>query len=453
MPFPLGEEIASLLPKATVVLDRDVLGAHVTDRATFCPHGTPAALVRVSRREDIVAVMEFASSRRVPVVAQGARSGVAGGANAVDGAILLDLSPMNRILDIDPVELTAKVEPGVLNAELSRAVAREGLHYPPDPSSAEFSTIGGNIATNAGGLCCVKYGVTADYVRGLTVVLADGRVLDTGTATAKGVAGYDLTRLFTGSEGTLGVIAQATLSLRRQPPPSSTAVAFFTSLTSACTAARHLAVDANTPSMLEFLDRASVDIVRNHRDLGFPRDAEAMLLIQYDSHHTDPMAAAAEIVGEHGGETIVADTPAEAHTLQEARRSLGIATEHLGASLIEDVCVPRRALGDLVGGVAAIGRRHQVRTACAGHAGDGNMHPKIIFDAADPAEVSRARKAFDDVMRLGLELGGTITGEHGVGLLKRDWLRAEVGPVSMELHEGIKQLFDPHGILNPGKVL
>lgn len=219
MPGPLGEELAALLPGATVVLDRDVLGAHATDRATFCPHGTPAALVRTACREDVVAVMEFAALKRVPVVPQGARSGVAGGANAVDGAILLDLTPMNRILDIDPVELTAKVEPGVLNAELSRAVAREGLYYPPDPSSTEFSTIGGNIATNAGGLCCVKYGVTADYVRGLSVVLADGRVLDTGTATAKGVAGYDLTRLFTGSEGTLGVITQATLSLRTQPPP------------------------------------------------------------------------------------------------------------------------------------------------------------------------------------------------------------------------------------------
>ncbi|PWV73974.1 FAD linked oxidase-like protein [Prauserella marina] len=209
--------------------------------------------------------------------------------------------------------------------------------------------------------------------------------------------------------------------------------------------------------MLEFLDRASVDIVRSHRELGFPDDAEAMLLLQYDDHYdsdrADPMTRAAGIAGEHGAEIIVADTPAEAHTLHEARRSLGVATERLGASLIEDVCVPRRALGAFVEGVAAIGNRHHVRTACAGHAGDGNMHPKIIFDATDPDDVSRAREAFDAVMRLGLDLGGTITGEHGVGLLKRDWLRTELGPVSMELHRGIKQLFDPHGILNPGKVL
>jgi glycolate oxidase len=450
----VAEDLAEALPPGTVTDDPDVLRAHSRDRAALCPGGNPAVLVRARSRDDVVATMAVAARRGAPVVPQGARSGIAGAANAVDGCILLSTERMERILDIDTRELTARIEPGVLNADLSRRVGESGLFYPPDPSSWEFSTIGGNVATNAGGLCCVKYGVTADYVRALEVVLADGRVLRTGTTTVKGVAGYDLARLFVGSEGTLGVITEIVVSLVPRPATPATAVAFFPSVRAACEVVADVAAAGLRPSMMELLDRSSIDIVQSWKDLGVAPDVRSMLLVQADGiGAAADVARIAEVIGQRGGTAVVADDPAEAALLLEARRALGTATENLGTALVEDVCVPRGALADLVEGVERIGREHGVRTACAGHAGDGNLHPKILFDSTDPAATTRARAAFDAVMELGLQLGGTITGEHGVGVLKRDWLERELGPVSLDVHRAVKDALDPRGLLNPGTVL
>jgi glycolate oxidase len=449
-------ELSAALGDGAVVADPDILQAFAMDQARFCPAGTPAALVRPRSTEHVSTVLRVASLAGVPVVPQGARTGLAGGANAVDGCLLLNLGRMDRILSIDPAEQVAVVQPGVVNADLSRAVAGQGLFYPPDPASWETSTIGGNVATNAGGLCCVKYGVTGDFVRALEVVLADGTVLRTGRATAKGVAGYDLTRLFVGSEGTLGVITEVTLALRPAPAPARTAVSFFPDATQACAAVNDLLAAGVRPSMLELMDEATVRVVSRYRDVGLPEGTGAILLAQSDDAGTAvaDLEVFVRVSRRHEAtEALVAEDDAEAALLVEARRLVGPAHEALGAELVDDVCVPRARLADLLTGVARIGEQHDVLVTCAGHAGDGNMHPSVVFDPLDGAMAARAHAAFGAIMRLGLDLGGTITGEHGVGLLKRDWLEAELGSAGLAAQRAVKGSLDPQNILNPGKVL
>ena len=444
------------LGRGSVVSDPDIIRGFASDHARFCPAGTPAALVRATSTAEVSAVLQVASRWNVPVVPQGARTGLSGGANAVDGCILLNLERMDRVLSVDVGEQTAVVQPGVVNADLSRAVAAHGLFYPPDPASWETSTIGGNVATNAGGFCCVKYGVTGDFVRALEVVLADGSVLRTGRATAKGVAGYDLTHLFVGSEGTLGVVTEVTLSLRPRAAAPMTAAAFFPDAATACAAVNEVLAAGVRPSLLELMDEATVGVVTRYRDLGLPPQTGAILIAQSD----DPARAAADLdtfvrtsrrLG--ASEALVAGDEDEARVLVEARRLVGPAHEALGAELVDDVCVPRARLAELLAGVARVGREHDVLVTCAGHAGDGNMHPSVVFDPQDPAMVQRAEAAFGAVMRLGLDLGGTITGEHGVGLLKRRWLETELGETGLAVHRAVKDAFDPRHLLNPGKVL
>jgi glycolate oxidase len=450
------DELARQLPEGTVVTDPATSDSYRNDSASFCAAGAPLAVVRPTTTEQVQTALRWASAHRVPVVPQGARTGLSGGANAVDGALMLSMVRMDRIVEIDEVDQVAIVEPGVINADLSRAVAAAGLFYPPDPSSWEMSTIGGNLATNAGGLCCVKYGVTGDFVRGLEVVLADGTVVRVGRRTAKGVAGYDLTRLMVGSEGTLGVITQATLALRPAPEPALTMAAIFDKTPDAMTAVARIMASGTRPSMMEFLDRPSIRAVQDYRDMGLPLDAEAMLIAQSDR---GPLAAAdvaamGAICEELGAaEVAVAEDAAESAMLTQARRLVNPAVEELGATLVDDVAVPRARLVDLLTGMEGIAAETGTLVVCPGHIGDGNMHPTVVFDRGDAAAAERAQVAFDAIMRLALDLGGTITGEHGVGLLKRTWLREELGETSYALQRNIKSVFDPLGILNPGKVL
>ncbi|WP_431878784.1 FAD-binding oxidoreductase [Amycolatopsis sacchari] len=439
-----------------VTTDPDVLAAYSSDKAGFVRAGRPVALARPRETADVVRVLEYAHEHRIPVVPQGARTGMSGGATAVDGAILLSLERMDRIVDINEVDHTATVQPGVVNAVLSKAVAEKGLFYPPDPGSWESSTIGGNVATNAGGLCCVKYGVTSDFVRHLEVVLADGRVLRTGRRTAKGVAGYDLVRLITGSEGTLGVVTEVTVALRPAAEKPLTALAFFRTSAAACRAVTAYLGTGRRPSVLEFMDKATVDAVSAYRDLGFPDDVGAVLIAQSDRGPAAPDDLEAFAVAAReceAMEVFVASDQAEADLLIEARRLVGVALERLGDQLVDDVCVPRSRLAELIEGIAEIGREHDVAVPCCGHAGDGNLHPTVVFDAGDPESVRRGQAAFDAIMALGLRLGGTITGEHGVGTLKRAWLETELGEVGLSVHQAVKRAFDPHGIMNPGKVI
>jgi glycolate oxidase len=450
------DELQALLPPDVVLTDEATTDTYRHDTASSCGAGRPLAVVRPTTTEQVQQVMRWASRERIPVVPQGARTGLSGAANAVDGAVLLSMVRMNRILEIDTVDQVAVVEPGVVNADLSRAVGDVGLFYPPDPSSWEQSTIGGNLATNAGGLCCVKYGVTADFVRGLEVVLANGDLVRVGRRTAKGVAGYDLTRLIVGSEGTLGIITQATLALRPAPEPALTMAAIFDHAADAMTAVARIMASRIRPSLMEFLDSASIRAVQDHRDMGLPRGAEAMLIIQSDrgplaGADVAAMGAVCEELG--AADVAVAEDAAESAMLLQARRLVGPAIEELGASLIDDVAVPRARLVELLTGIEKIAADTGLLIVCPGHIGDGNMHPTVVFDRGDDAAAAQAHKAFSAIMQLALDLGGTITGEHGVGLLKRSWLRQELGETSYALQRSIKGVFDPLGILNPGKVL
>ncbi|MFJ9714926.1 FAD-binding oxidoreductase [Streptomyces sp. NPDC101213] len=443
------------LPAEAVLTDPDVTASYAHDMASFCPAGTPAAVVLPRTVEQVQHVLRTATELRVPVVPQGARTGLSGAANASDGCLVLSLTKMDRILEISPVDRVAVVEPGVVNAALSRAVGEHGLYYPPDPSSWETCTIGGNIGTASGGLCCVKYGVTAEYVLGLDVVLADGRLMSTGRRTAKGVAGYDLTRLFVGSEGSLGVVVRATLALRPRPPRQLVLAAEFPSAGAACDAVCRIMAGGHVPSLLELMDRTTVGAVNALTRMGLPETTEALLLAAFDT--PDPaadLAAVGALCEAAGASRVVpAEDAAESELLLQARRSALVALEAVkGTTMIDDVCVPRSRLGDMLEGVERIARKHRLTIGVCAHAGDGNTHPTVCFDAADPDEARRARESFDEIMALGLELGGTITGEHGVGVLKKEWLARELGPVGLEMQRRIKQVFDPLGILNPGKL-
>ena len=449
-------DLVGALPRDCIVTDPDVMESYRVDRAMFCDAGTPLAVVLPRETEHVSAVLRVASEHRVPVVPQGARSGLSGAANAIDGGLVVSLERMTRVEQIDTANRYVVTQPGVMNAELSRAVEAEGLFYPPDPSSWEFCSIGGNLSTNSGGLCCVKYGVTTDYVLGLEVVLASGEVLRTGRRTVKGVAGYDLTKLFVGSEGTLGIITEATLSLRPSAQRPETLAATFDDAEQAAEGVSAVVGCGIVPSLLEFMDRTSVHAVNEAFRLGFDDDVGAVVIAQSDaggSRGREEVDHFAKVLADCGAtQVVVADDPAEGELLLKARREVLTAFETLGTTLIDDVCVPRNALAPLVKGVDAIAQQQGLVIGVVGHAGDGNFHPTVVFDGADEDQSRRAKRAFDDVMTLGLELGGTITGEHGVGVLKRDLLAREVGDLGLRVHRDIKRALDPLDILNPGKV-
>jgi glycolate oxidase len=456
-------ELGAALPEGAVLTDPDLLRGHQRDEAGLCPAGVPAAVVRPRDTAQVAAAVRIAGSHRVPVVPQGARTGLAGGANATDGALIVSLTAMDRILEIDATNRIAVVQPGVVNAVLAKALAEHGLRFPPDPGSWESSTIGGNVATNAGGMCCVKYGVTSEHVIGLEVVLASGEVLRTGRRTPKGVAGYDLTRLFVGSEGTLGIITEITLALRPVPEESLTLVAVFDTTAAAGAAVAAIAAAGCTPSLLELVDRTHLAAIEAYQPMGLRTDAAALLLASVD---TGPRAAddLARIEALCGGaaEVYTATDATEAEALLAARRLAYHGMEHAAAAafptgnggvIVDDIAVPRTALAEVLDGIARIAAAHDTMVGVVAHAGDGNLHPNIVVDRSDPASVARGQAVFDEILALALAAGGTSTGEHGVGLLKRDWLAREIGPVGVRVHRAIKQALDPAGLLNPGKVL
>ncbi len=448
------DELAAALPPGALVVDAGVVDAYRRDRADTAVPGWPLALVRATCTADVQAVMRFATAHRVPVVPRGAGSGLSGGATATEGCIVLSLEKL-RGCEIDAAAQVAVAGAGLLNGELKAAARERGLWYPPDPSSYEFCSIGGNLATNAGGLCCVKYGVTTDYVLGADVVLADGTLLRLGGRTIKDVAGYDLKRLFVGSEGTLGVVTSATLRLRALPPPAVTVVATFPDVESAGRAVTAVVAGAR-PSTLELMDRATVAAVEAYRPRGLDLTAGATLIAQSDAGGSAGLEAAAmEAVFTAEGATFVAvtDDPDEGEMFLQARREAFPALFDHGTTLIEDVGVPVPRIAELVAGVEAIAAEHRTMIATVGHAGDGNFHPLICFDGADAEAVARADQAFAAVVALALLLGGTLTGEHGVGSVKAPYLAGQLGPEVMDVSRRIKAALDPLGILNPGKLL
>lgn len=458
---PLGPDptvVTMVLPTtlaARSVTDPDVRATYAVDQSLGASPPVAYEVVRARDVADVADVLTWAQATGTPVVPQGARSGLAGGAVALEGGVVLNLEGLDTIHEINVEEGIAVVGPGVVNADLKAAVARHGLFYPPDPSSASWCTLGGNIATNAGGLCCVKYGVTADYVRGLEVVLAGGEVIRTGRRTAKGVAGLDLTGLFVGSEGTLGVVTEAVLTLVPAPDPALTALATFDTLAAASEAIAALRRDRHRPSLLEFLDHGSIAAIQAVADYGFPEGSAAVLLVQADrpDHVAQDLARYAEILAAAGAtEVAVADDAQESEALLEGRRALNPALERKGSRFLEDVCVPVGQLTQIIERAQQIGRDHGVEVTMAGHGGDGNLHPSFFFTPGDEAGRDRAERAFLALAAVALEVGGTISGEHGIGSLKAALLPREVGEASIARQRAIKALFDPAGIMNPGRV-
>ncbi|MFI6297094.1 FAD-binding oxidoreductase [Nonomuraea sp. NPDC050790] len=448
----LAAALRAAVPGLTVLDDADVMDSYRRDQAPGLPAGLPAAVAMPEDTAQVAAAVTTAAAYGAPIVVRGAGSGLAGAANAVDGCLVLSTQRMNRILSIDRAERLATVQPGVINADLRKAVAGHGLFYPPDPGSYEMCTVGGNAATNAGGMCCVKYGVTGDYVRGLEAVLADGSVLRTGGRTVKGVAGYDLTGLLVGSEGTLAVITELTLALRPAPAPPRTVVAQFGSAAAAGAAVTAILDSGAEPSILEIIDATTLRAIECWQPLGIEAGTAAMVIAQSDSPREEDLR---RIEGACAGadEVIVADDAAESEMLMQARRLAYPALERLGATLLDDVAVPLPRLVELIEGVEAIARDRGLTVGLFGHAGDGNMHPTVVYPHGDAEAERRAFQVFDDIVALALRLGGTVTGEHGVGLLKRSWLERELGETARRTQRAIKAALDPRDLLNPGKAI
>jgi len=458
------------LPSDRLVIDPDVLAAISHDEAEWAPVGQAVAGVRARTEGEVRHVVRTCAEFGAPVVPRGAGTGLSGGANATDGAVVLDLSRMNQVLEIDSDNMTCVVQPGVVNDDLKAAVAAHGLWYPPDPASAPWSTIGGNVATNAGGLCCLKYGVTRDYVLGLRVVtgavpdaagyraaaLGYGDVVRLGRKTNKGVAGLDLTGLLVGAEGTLGVITEVTLRLRPALTGTPrTIVGAFGDLVTAGEAVSLVTRRGLTPSVLELLDRACLTAVEEWKHLGLEADAAALLLARVDTRgdagneEADALAVAMTDAGALWATRSTDDTEAEA--LFDARRLAYPALERLGPVLTEDVCVPRSAVPAMLARIEAIAAAHGVTIATIAHAGDGNLHPLIITPPGDEAARLAAQAAFTEFLDAAIELGGTVSGEHGIGLLKRDGMRRELDPGALAMQEAVRRALDPLGIFNPGK--
>ena len=439
-----------------IVTDADILRSYSADRSVGTSAGLPFAAVFPRDTAQVSAVMAAAHEHRVPVVPRGAGSGLTGGSNAVDGGLVLCLERMRSVRHVDVTNGYVETDPGILNTELREHVATHGLWYAPDPASKDFCSIGGNINTNAGGLCCVKYGVTRDAVLGLEVVLADGRVTRVGRRTVKGVAGYDLAGLVVGSEGTLGIVTMARLRLRPLPPPATTAVALFDSIAEAARAVADIMATA-TPSLLELLDRTTMRAVEEWRPSGLPVEAGALLIAQSDlpgSAAFDEADAILRACARAGASEAYRSEDAEqSEMLLGARRMAIPALEAKGDWLLDDVAVPRSSLAEAVAEIEEIAVRHDVLIGTFGHAGDGNLHPTIVTPRGDADAAARGLAAFDDILSVALRHGGSVTGEHGIGLLKRPALARELDAPAQALHLQIKEAFDPRGILNPGKSL
>jgi glycolate oxidase len=447
--------LADLEGAGELIVDPDVLASYRADQAApgLLEAGMPAAVVRPRSTAEVQIAVRAAVRHGTPIVPRGAGSGLAGGANAIDGCIVLSTERLNDVVGLDAASMSATVQPGLVNARLREAAGAEGLWYAPDPASLAFSTIGGNVATNAGGLCCVKYGVTRDALLGLELVLADGRAVRVGRRTRKGVAGYDLVSLVCGSEGTLAIVTEATVRLLPAPRSGATLAASFADLGDAGRAIAQI-TRHTTPAMLELMDRTTIAAVEAMAPQGLDQDVEVLVFARSD---LDGAAALAEVERmarwcdrEGATLTVVTDEEAEGRMLTAARRLAYPALERQGTTLLDDVCVPIGAIPALLEGIAAIAERHDVLIGTFGHAGDGNMHPTVVYDRRDPDAVARAKAAFAAIVALALELGGTIAGEHGIGLLKQGMLGGELGDAH-ELHRRIKHALDPAGIFNPGK--
>ncbi|WP_221586396.1 FAD-binding oxidoreductase [Microbacterium sp. G2-8] len=442
----------ALGPRVTV--DPVVLDAARRDKSGHVATGRPLAVVHAESIDDVQHVMRIASDTGTPVVTQGAMSGLAGGGTAGEGEIALSLARMTRILEVSVPDQLAVVEPGILNAALNEQLAEHDLWWAPDPASRAISSVGGNIATGAGGLLCAKYGVTRDAVLGLDVVLADGRLIRMGHRSVKGVTGLDVTSLMIGSEGTLGVIVGATLKLRRVTPGDNcTVTALFPTVRAAAVGSAAVTAAGIQPAIMELMDAACLAAAHRLLALGDPVAGAAQLTIQTDGAASAAEAdAIAAVLRALGAEVELTRDRARGEELLRIRRAMHPAMEMIGRTLIEDVSVPRSQMAAMFDEIATIEREHGVAIPTVAHAGDGNLHPNFIIEGDGDEVPDRVWAAADDLFRAAVRLGGTLTGEHGVGVLKSRWLADELGDDQWRLQRDIKAAFDPHNLLNPGKV-
>lgn len=437
-----------------ILRDFESLERVTTDRSGYVPKTRPDGVVVANSIDDVVSTLRYASAHRIPVVTRGAGSGLAGGSSASQGELVLDLGSMNAIVELDPLEQVVRVQPGILNSKVSEAAQTHGLFYAPDPASMTYCSIGGNIATNAGGMRCAKYGVTRDSVLGLTVVLADGSVIKTGGTTIKRVSGYDLTALMIGSEGTLGVVVEATLRLRPMPTQITTLLAYCDDVVDAANCASSIVSSGVQPMILELMDGKTLDALDDRDGTSHGKQGRAMLLVQTDGYGSQAeMDVIHDVVASFTTAIRVTSDPEESEVLVEARRGAIPAIGQRGVAFVGDVGVPRKHLGEMASELVRIGQDTGVDIYTIAHAGDGNLHPILALGPDDAIDSGAPKDAMDQMFWAAHRLGGTLTGEHGIGLLKRDWLLPELGEINLSLLSQIKKVFDPQGILNPGKAI
>jgi glycolate oxidase len=446
----LGGLRAALGDNASLISDPEITATYSKDQAPFAAH-QPAALVLLAKStEEVSQAVTYANTYGIPVVARGAGSGLSGGANATSSSLVISLEKMNSIIDIDETNMIARVQAGVINLDLDKAAELKGLAYLPDPASRDWSTIGGNAATNAGGMCCVKYGVTSAHVRALTVVMADGQIVNLGSATKKAVTTLDLTRLMIGSEGTLGIITELVVGLAVRPDTPATIIATFPHIKSAAAAAAALL--KFKPSMLEIIDQTTLKAVESWHPLGFEIAGSVLLMqLDEDQDRADEVLKLCESFEMIDG--AASTDAADAVEFIRVRKLAYPALERLGATLLDDVAVPISKIAELVERVEALSTKYDLTIGIFGHAGDGNMHPTIVHDHGDLKAQERAIAAFGEIVEIAQSLGGTASGEHGIGSIKQGFAAAELSPAVIELQRAIKKAFDPKGILNPGKKL
>jgi glycolate oxidase len=455
---------------SSAVLDelREIVGAqHVLvddeDLLTYGFDGTwyekrPLAVVMPASTSEVAAIHKLASRERLAITPRALGSGLSGGAVPLSGSLILSIVRMNRILEIDEINHVAVVEPGVINADLQAAVDARGLFYPPDPSSYKQSAIGGNVAENAGGARCLKYGVTSNYVQALEVVLPDGGVLRTGGKMIKNVTGYDLRALFTGSEGTLGTVTEITLRLLPKPKFARTALATFARIDDAARAVTAVMASGLIPTSIELLDNLTMQCVEEYASAGLPLGADAILLFAVDGDHESVLDFELEEIGRitraHGADDIrISRTQAESDRLWTARRVIAPALARKRPHRLgEDISIPRSAIPEMIAHVRAIAARWDLLIPVFGHAGDGNLHPNILCDRSNTDEMRRVREAAREIFEAAVDLGGTLSGEHGIGLLKKQFMEIDVGPEGLRVMRALKAALDPLGIMNPGKI-
>ena len=435
-------------PEVSLISDPDITASYSRDQAPFAVAAAPFAVLLARSASEISIALKYANEHSIPVVTRGAGSGLSGGANSTAESLVISLEKMDQILEIDPANQIARVQAGVINLDLDTAAKEFGLAYLPDPASREWSSLGGNAATNAGGMCCVKYGVTGAHVRAMQVVLASGEIIELGKATKKSVSTYDLLHLFIGSEGTLGIITELTLNLEIRPSAPATLIATFPNITKAAAAAASLR--QYRPSMLEIVDQTTLSAVQSWHPLGF-EVAGSVLLMQLDENHSLCESALETCKEFDLIDGVYSDDPADAADLIRVRKLAYPALERMGATLLDDVALPITKIADFVEQVEKLSKEVNLTIGIFGHAGDGNMHPTIVHDHGDLAAAERAQSAFGQIVEIAQSLGGTASGEHGIGSIKSKFVANEISNTVIELQRAVKKVFDPRSILNPGK--